>query len=98
MTHIRRDSPFIAPNNGTFTKTYLPPGVSGQEDVKKSIWLSFRDFSFDPKCMPRPQLSLIGHPGAIFLAPNSLRIFKSIFSHPPDEITPNVCGGLADPA
>jgi hypothetical protein len=33
--------------------------------------------------MPTPQRSLIGHPGAIFLAPNSLHIFKSIFSHPP---------------
>jgi hypothetical protein len=40
---------------------------SGQEDVKKWIPLSFRDFIFDPKCLPTAQRSLIRHPGAIFL-------------------------------
>jgi hypothetical protein len=39
----------------------------GQEDVKKSIWLIFRDFCFDPKCMLMPQRSFVGHPGAAFL-------------------------------
>ena len=38
----------------------------GLEDVKKSIWLKFRAFEFDAKCMPTPQPSLIGHPGAAF--------------------------------
>jgi len=57
------------------------------EDVKKLIWPSFRDFGFVPKCMPTPQRSLTGHPRAICFAPNSLHIFKSIFSHPPDHKT-----------
>jgi hypothetical protein len=41
--------------------------LKGQEDVKKMICLSFRDFIFDPECLPTPQRSLIGHPRAIFL-------------------------------
>ena len=36
------------------------------EDVKKLIWWSFRDFSFETKCMPTSQRSLLGHPGAAF--------------------------------
>jgi len=55
-----------------------------QEDVKKLISLSFRDFIFDPKCLPTPQRSLIRHPRAIFLTPSSPQILKSIFSHLPD--------------
>jgi hypothetical protein len=43
---------------------------SHQEDVKKLISLSFRDFIFDPKCLPTSQRSLIRHPGAIFLTPS----------------------------
>jgi hypothetical protein len=39
---------------------------SDQEDVKKLICWSFRDFIFGPKCLPTPQRSLIGHPRAIF--------------------------------
>jgi hypothetical protein len=53
------------------------------EDVKKLICLSFRDFIFDPKCLPTRQRSLIRHPRAIFLTPSSLQILKSIFSHLP---------------
>jgi hypothetical protein len=41
--------------------------LKGQEDVKKLISFSFRDFIFDPKCLPTAQRSLIGHPRAIFL-------------------------------
>jgi hypothetical protein len=48
--------------------------AEGQEDVKKLICLSSRDFIFDPKCLPTPQRSLIGHPRAIFLTPSSLQI------------------------
>ena len=55
-----------------------------QEDVKKLICLSFRDFIFDPKCLPIPQRSLTRHPRAIFLTPSSPQILKSIFSHPPE--------------
>jgi hypothetical protein len=58
--------------------------ISRQEDVKKLICLSFRDFIFDPKCLPTPQRSLIRHPRAIFFTPSSLQILKSIFSHRPD--------------
>jgi hypothetical protein len=36
------------------------------EDVEKLISLSFRDFIFDPKCLPTSQRSLIRHPRAIF--------------------------------
>jgi hypothetical protein len=43
----------------------------GQEGVKKSNWLKFPSFWFDAKCMPTPQRSLIGHPGAVFLMPKS---------------------------
>ena len=56
----------------------------GQEDVKKLICLSFRDFIFDPKCLQLLQRSLTRHPRAIFLTPSSPQILKSIFSHPPD--------------
>jgi hypothetical protein len=59
------------------------------EDVKKLISLSFRDFIFDPKCLPTPQRSLIRHPRAIFLTPSSPQILKSIFSHLPDDQIPN---------
>jgi hypothetical protein len=38
------------------------------------ICLSSRDFIFDPKCLPTPQRSLIGHRRAIFLTPSSLQI------------------------
>jgi hypothetical protein len=58
--------------------------ICRQEDVKKLISLSFRDFIFDPKCLPTPQRSLIRHPRAIFLTPSSLQILKSLFSHLPD--------------
>jgi hypothetical protein len=34
--------------------------------------------------LPTAQRSLIRHPRAIFLAPSSLQILKSIFSHLPD--------------
>jgi hypothetical protein len=54
------------------------------EDVKKLISLSFRDFIFDPKCLPTSQRSLIRHPGAILFTPSSLQILKTIFSHVPD--------------
>jgi len=40
--------------------------------LKKSIWLSFRDFVFDPKCLPTPQRSLEANPGAIFSSRKSL--------------------------
>jgi hypothetical protein len=40
-------------------------GTRGREDVKKLICLSSRDFIFDPKCLPTPERSLIGHPRAI---------------------------------
>jgi hypothetical protein len=63
-------------------------GKPGQEGVKKMISLSFRDFIFDPKCLPTPQRSLIRHPRAIFFTPSSLQILKSIFSHLPDGVTP----------
>jgi hypothetical protein len=66
----------------------FPKYQSRLEDVKKSISFSFRDFIFDPKCLPTAQRSLIRHPGAIFLKPRSLQILKSIFSHLPDGITP----------
>jgi len=36
------------------------------EDVKKLIMRSFRDFSFETKCMPTSQRSPLGHPGAAF--------------------------------
>ena len=52
--------------------------------MKKLISLIFRDFIFNPKCLPTAQRSLIRHPRAIFLAPSSLQILKSIFSHLPD--------------
>jgi hypothetical protein len=44
----------------------------GQKDVKKLIWRSFRDLSFEPKCIPTSQRSLLGHPGAAFFRANSL--------------------------
>jgi hypothetical protein len=56
----------------------------GQEDVKKLVSLSFRDFIFDPKCLPTSQRSPIRHPGAIVLSPSSLQIWNPIFSHLPD--------------
>jgi hypothetical protein len=56
----------------------------GQEDVKKLISFSFRDFIFDPKCLPTAQRSLIRDPRAILLTPSPLQILKSIFSHLPD--------------
>jgi hypothetical protein len=40
-------------------------GDVGQEDVKKLISLSFRDFIFAPKCLPTPQRSVTRHSGAI---------------------------------
>ena len=52
--------------------------------MKKLIRLRFRNFIFDPKCLPIYQRSLIRHPRAIFLAPSSLQILKPIFSHLPD--------------
>jgi hypothetical protein len=36
------------------------------------IWRSFRDFSFEPKCIPTSQRSLLGHLEQLFFAPNSL--------------------------
>ena len=48
--------------------------TSRLEDMKKLICLSFRDFIFDPKCLPAPQLSLIRHPRAIFFTSSSLQI------------------------
>jgi hypothetical protein len=60
-----------------------------QEDVKKSICLSFPDFIFDPKCLPTPQRSLTGHPRAICYTQISEQISKSIFSHLPDNQTPD---------
>jgi hypothetical protein len=54
------------------------------------ISLSFRDFIFDPKCLPTAQRSLIRHPGAIFLTLSSLQILKSIFSHLPDRMFPRL--------
>jgi hypothetical protein len=63
-----------------------------QEDVKKLISFSFRDFIFDPKCSPTSQRSLKRHPGAIFSTPSSPQILKSIFSHLPDG------GGKGGPA
>jgi hypothetical protein len=62
-------------------------GEGRQEDVKKLISLSFRDFIFDPKCLPTSLRSLIRHPGAIFLTPSSLQILKSIFSHLPGPVS-----------
>ena len=59
-------------------------GFTRQEDVKKLICLSFRDFIFDRKRLSTPQRSLIGHPGAIFVRPCSRHNSKSIFSHLPD--------------
>jgi hypothetical protein len=57
--------------------------IVGQEDVKKLIWRSFRDFSFEPKCIPTSHRSLLGHNGAalgqLFSAPNSLSSKKSFF-------------------
>jgi hypothetical protein len=53
-------------NNPHLRRYFGSLGLFRLEDVKKLIWPSFRDFSFDPKCMPTPQRSLIGHPGAIF--------------------------------
>jgi hypothetical protein len=38
----------------------------GQEDVKNLICWGFRDFIFDPRCLPTRHRSLIGHPGEIF--------------------------------
>jgi hypothetical protein len=58
-----------------------------QEDVKKSICLSFPDFIFDPKCLPTPQRSLTGHPRAICYTQISEQISKSIFSHLRDNQT-----------
>jgi hypothetical protein len=55
-----------------------------QEDVKKLISFSFRDFIFDPKCLPTAHRSLIVHPRAIFFTPSPLQILKSISSHLPD--------------
>jgi hypothetical protein len=59
-----------------FSDTLIPialsPGLyretetGDQEDVKKMIWRSFRDFSFEPKYIPTSQRSLLGHPGAAF--------------------------------
>jgi hypothetical protein len=51
--------------------------------VKKLICWSFRDFIFDPKCLPTPHRSPIRHPRAFFLTSSSLQILKSIFSHLP---------------
>jgi hypothetical protein len=62
----------------------LLSGFMRQKDVKKLICLSFRDFIFDPKCLPTPQRSRIRHPRAIFLTPSSPQILKSISSHLPD--------------
>jgi hypothetical protein len=59
--------------------------------VKKSICLSFPDYIFDPKCLPTPQRSLIGHPRAIFCTQISEQISKWIFSHLPDGL--ELCRG-----
>jgi hypothetical protein len=46
--------------------SYPSLAESNQEDVKKLICLNFRDFIFDPKCLPTAQRSLVRHPKAIF--------------------------------
>src|SRR5258708_38040376 len=51
----------------------------GQEDVKKLISFSFRDFIFDPKCLPTAQRSLIGHSRAICFKAESTANFKIDF-------------------
>jgi hypothetical protein len=53
---------------------------AGQEDVKKLICLSFRDFIFDHKCLPIAQRSLIRHPRAIFLRRVHCK-FENLFFH-----------------
>jgi hypothetical protein len=79
--------PHRAPRSRTQThgrrhpRTTKIAAIGIMEDVKKLISLSFRDFIFDPKCLPTSQRSLIRHPGAIFLTPSSLRILKSTISH-----------------
>src|SRR5271168_355329 len=50
-----------------------------QEDVKKLISWSFRDFIFDPKCLPTSQRSLKRHPSAIFLNAQFIANFKIDF-------------------
>jgi hypothetical protein len=53
--------------------------LEGQEDVKKLIWRSFRDFSFEPKCIPTSQRSLLGHPGAAFFCAQFSQQLKTNF-------------------
>jgi hypothetical protein len=36
--------------------------------VKKPVWLDFRNFKMDGKCMPMLPRTFIGHPDAIFFA------------------------------
>ena len=54
-------------------------GTSCLEDVKKLISLIFRDFIFDPKCLPTAQRSLIRHPRAIFFGAEFTANFKIDF-------------------
>jgi hypothetical protein len=49
-------------------------GTSCLEDVKNLICWGFRNFIFDPRCLPTPHRSLTGHPGEIFETPNLLQI------------------------
>jgi hypothetical protein len=47
------------------------------------IWLSFRDFCFEPKCISTSQRSLLGHPGAAFFRAQFSQQLKINFSHLP---------------
>jgi hypothetical protein len=62
---------------------YFDGETWGREDVKKLISRSFRDFSFEPKCIPTSQRSLLGHPGAAFLRAQFSQQLKINFSHLP---------------
>ena len=44
--------------------------------LKKTIWLIFCDFNFDPECIPILRRSLIEHPGEKFLGAQLIRLSK----------------------
>src|SRR5271156_2704 len=64
----RRSCRLISRGHGQSCNRRPVPEICCQEDVKKLIWRSFRDFSFEPKCMPTSQRSLLGRPGAAFFS------------------------------
>jgi hypothetical protein len=62
-------------------------GVSGQEDVKKLIWLIYQGLFLIGNVHPGLTDRLYAILARCFLAADRSHLEKPIFSHPPDEIT-----------